>query len=76
MRMHTTSFTLFQYGFLKLRSCETQLTQFITDIYFNNGLSGAFDTVSHSLLVHYFHNYRIEGSVNSMTQAVIFEGKK
>ena len=38
--------------------------------------SGEFDTVSHSLLVHNIHNYRIEGNVNSMTQAVIFEGKK
>ena len=64
-----------QHGFMRSRSCETQLIEFIDDLSRNlqnnqqtdvlvMHFAKAFDKVCHSLLVHKLQHYGIQGNVN------------
>jgi hypothetical protein len=66
----------FQHGIRKLRSCETQLIEFIDDVIQNlddgkqtdvliMDFSKAFDKVSHNLLMHKQEHYGIRGMIKT-----------
>jgi len=69
-----------QHGFRKMRSCETQLIEFIDDISSNMqqgkqtdilvmDFAKAFDKVSHSLLIHKLNRYGIKGKINKWIES-------
>jgi hypothetical protein len=72
----------FQHGIRKLRSCETQLIEFIDDVIQNlddgkqtdvliMDFSKAFDKVSHNLLMHKQEHYGIRGMINNWMESVL-----
>ena len=75
-----------QHGFRRMRSCETQLLDFVeelsetmehgnqTDIIILD-FAKAFDKVNHSLLLHKLHRYGVRGRVNQGIQNFL-EGRR
>jgi hypothetical protein len=72
----------FQHGIRKLRSCETQLIEFIDDVIQNlddgkqtdviiMDFPKAFDKVSHYLLMHKQEHYGIRGMINNWMESFL-----